>query len=161
MAIAVGEKLPEATFGVMRDGKSGKMTTGEIFKGKRVALFAVPGAYTPTCHMKHMPGFIANADAFKRKGIEIACVSVNDAYVMGQWGKDTGAEAQGILMLADGSGAFTKAIGLDLDLDKHGLGLRSQRYAMLVNDGVVEVLNIEENSGEAETSSADNLLAAT
>lgn len=160
MSIAVGERLPEASFGVMKDGKSTTMSTADIFAGKRVALFAVPGAYTPTCHLKHMPGFVENAEAFESKGVEIACVSVNDAYVMGQWGKDTGAEAKGILMLADGSGAFTRAIGMDIDLDQYGMGQRSRRYAMLVDDGVVKVLNIEEKAGEALTSGAENLLSS-
>ena len=160
MTIAVGDRLPDVTFHVMQDGKVTEMTTKQVFAGKKVALFAVPGAYTPTCHLKHLPGFIANVDAFKKKGVAtVACTAVNDAFVLGQWAKDTGADGR-ILMLGDGSATFAKAIGLGLDLDKGGLGMRSQRYAMLVDDGVVKVLNVEPKAGEAVASGAEALLAA-
>ncbi len=158
MTIAVGQKLPVATFGTMQDGKPEELTTDQVFAGKHVAVFAVPGAYTPTCHLKHLPGFVANAKTFRDKGLDtIACISVNDVFVLGQWCKDTGADGT-ILMLADGSGDFTRAIGMELDLSGDGLGLRSKRYAMLVRNGVVEALNVEENAGVAVASSAEALL---
>ncbi|MEZ5775570.1 MAG: peroxiredoxin [Hyphomicrobiaceae bacterium] len=160
MTIAVGERLPDQTFKIMKGGQPADVRTSAIFAGRTVALFAVPGAYTPTCHLKHLPGFLANVDAFKQKGVdEVACTSVNDIFVLTQWAKDTGSDGR-ILMLADGGGAFAKAIGMDLDLGAFGLGLRSKRYAMLVKDGVVAALNIEENAGVADVSSAERLLEA-
>jgi peroxiredoxin len=157
MTIKVGDKIPEATFTVM--GKDGPMprTAADVFNGKKVALFAVPGAYTPTCSNEHMPGFIKHLGELKAKGIDsIACTAVNDVFVMSHWAKDTGAEGK-IEMLADGSGAFAKAIGLDLDLSDFGLGMRSKRYAMLVDNGVVKVLNVEDAPPQAVISSAENL----
>lgn len=155
--INVGDKLPDAKFTVMGpDGPTPK-TVAEVFAGKKVALFAVPGAYTPTCSNKHMPGFVNRVDELKAKGIDaIACTAVNDIFVLTNWAKDTGAAGK-IEMLADGSGDFAKAIGLDIDLSGFGLGLRSKRYAMLVDDGVVKVLNIEDSPPVAEKSSAETL----
>lgn len=157
MAINVGERLPDAKFTVMgADGPASK-STADVFKGKRVALFAVPGAYTPTCHKTHMPGFVDRVGELKAKGIDtIACTSTNDIFVLSNWAEDTGAAGK-IDMLADGNGDFAKAIGLDLDLSGFGLGVRSKRYAMLVDDGVVKVLNIEDSPPQAEKSSAGNL----
>jgi len=155
--INVGDKLPDAKFTVMGpDGPTPK-TVAEVFAGKKVALFAVPGAYTPTCSNKHMPGFVNRVDELKAKGIDaIACTAVNDVFVLTNWAKDTGAAGK-IEMLADGSGDFAKAIGLDIDLSGFGLGLRSKRYAMLVDDGVVKVLNVEDSPPVAEKSSAETL----
>ena len=158
MAIQEGDKLPDATF--MTDGPEGPrpITTDEVFKGKRVALLAVPGAFTPTCSAKHLPGFKEKAADLRGKGIDaIACVSVNDVFVMKAWGEDQ-AVGEDIIMLADGNGAFTKDIGLDMDASKFGMGPRSQRYSMIVNDGVVEKLNVEEG-GEFRVSSADYMMA--
>jgi len=159
MAIKVGDHIPNATFMTMTaDGPKPK-TTDDIFKGKKVVLFAVPGAFTPTCHRNHMPGFVKNAAAIKAKGIDtIAVTGVNDVFVMDAWKKASGSDA--IEFLADGSGAFTKTIGLSLDMTERGLGVRSQRYAMVVDDGVVEALNVEDGPGKAEISGAENLLNA-
>ena len=159
MTIKVGDRLPAAKF--MKMGESGPepVASEDFFKGRRVALFAVPGAYTPTCSAKHLPGFKEQAEAIKAKGVdEIACVSVNDVFVMGAWAKDQGVDGK-VTLLADGSGDFTKAIGLEMDATKFGMGTRSQRYSMVVNDGVVESLNVEA-PGQFEVSSADYMLAA-
>jgi len=156
MSIAVGSRIPEASFKVKQGDVTIDMTTAEIFNGKKVALFAVPGAYTPTCHLKHLPGFLSNIDEFKRRGVDtVACVAVNDHHVMAAWGKDTGADGR-ILLLADGNAAFTKAMGLSTEIGP--LGIRSQRYAALVDNGVVKVLNVEDVPGKAEASSAETLL---
>ena len=158
MAIKEGDRLPDATF--MTYGPEGPrpITTDEVFKGKRVALLAVPGAFTPTCSAKHLPGFKEKAAELRSKGADaIACVSVNDVFVMKAWGQDQGV-GDDIIMLADGNGAFTNAIGLGMDASKFGMGPRSQRYSMIVNDGVVEKLNVEEG-GEFRVSSADYMLA--
>jgi len=158
MSISVGDKLPEATFTVMTgDGPSG-MSTSDVFAGKKVAAFAVPGAFTPTCHLKHLPGFLDHLNDFKDRGVDtVACIAVNDIFVLDAWAKNTGAEGK-ILFLADGNGDFTEAIGLEFDASAVGLGERSKRYAMLVEDGVVEVLNIEDAPASAIISSADELL---
>jgi peroxiredoxin len=157
MALKVGDKIPSAKFTIMGAEGPAEMTTDEVFKGKKVALFAVPGAYTPTCHKSHMPGFVDRVGELKGKGVDtIACTAVNDIFVLDNWAKDTGAAGK-ILMLADGSGDFAKAAGLEIDLSAFGLGLRSKRYAMLVDDGVVKVLNIEDSPPQAEKSSAANL----
>ncbi|MBC6402039.1 MAG: peroxiredoxin [Hyphomonadaceae bacterium] len=156
MSIKVGDKLPEANF--MTTGADGPepVTTGDVFNGRRVALFAVPGAFTPTCSAKHLPGFKAKAAELSSKGIDaVACTSVNDVFVMGAWAEHSGVG--GIRMLADGNGDFAKAVGLVMDATGFGMGQRSQRYSMVVNDGVVEQLNIEE-SGEFKVSSADYML---
>lgn len=157
MAIKVGDKLPDGKFTIMGANGPEPKTTSEVFSGKKVALFAVPGAYTPTCNNKHMPGFVSRIGELKAKGIDaIACTAVNDVFVLTNWAKDTGATGK-IEMLADGSGDFAKAIGLDVDLSSFGLGLRSKRYAMLVDDGVVKVLNVEDSPPVADKSSAETL----
>jgi len=158
MTIKVGDKLPEATFTVMTSEGPKPQTTADVFKGKKVVLFAVPGAFTPTCHKNHLPGFLANADKIKAKGIDtIAVTGVNDVFVMDAWKQNTQAEGK-IEFLADGSAAFANAIGLSIDLGARGLGTRSQRYAMLVEDGVVKTLNVEDTPGKADISGAENLL---
>jgi len=157
MPIKVGDRLPTATFMVMTAEGPKPKTTDEIFKGKKVVLFAVPGAFTPTCHKNHLPGFVKNADVIKAKGIStIAVTGVNDVFVMDAWKKASGGDA--IEFLADGSGKFATAIGLAADLTERGLGVRSQRYAMVVDDGVVKTLNVEDAPGKADISGADNLL---
>src|SRR5579872_7056153 len=158
MAIKVGDRLPEGKFRVMgTDGPTWK-TTDEVFKGKKVVLFAVPGAFTPTCSNSHLPGFLKNADSFKGKGVDtIAVTGVNDVFVMEAWKKSTGAGGK-IEFLADGNGDFAKALDMTMDGSGGGLGTRSKRYAMLVEDGVVKKLNVEEVPGKAEASSAEALL---
>lgn len=159
MAIKPGERLPlHLKLKEMTDSGPRDVALEEVFKGKKVVLFAVPGAFTPTCSAKHLPGFIEKADDIKRKGVdEIVCVAVNDAFVMGAWGKASGAAGK-VRLLADGNAEFTKAIGLELDASGFGMGVRSQRYAMIVNDGVVEELLIEPGPG-LSVSSAESVLA--
>ena len=158
MTIAKGDRLPEATFRVLGPEGITTLTTGDIFDGKKVVLFAVPGAFTPTCHLKHIPGFIENADAFKKKGLDsVACVAVNDPFVLGAWADASGGRGK-ILFLSDGNAEFTKKIGMDFDGSGIGLGTRSKRYAMLVDDGVVNVLNVEDSPGVAVESTAAKLL---
>ena len=160
MAIDVGSRLPDASFRTITPSGPATKTTADVFTGKRVVLFAVPGAFTPTCNNNHLPGFLANADAFKAKGIDtIACTAVNDAFVLDAWSKSTGAGDK-ILFLADGNGEFARALGLDFDASGAGLGIRSKRYAMLVDDGVVKALNVEDVPGKAEKSAAEALLEA-
>jgi peroxiredoxin len=157
MAIKVGDRVPTGSFTTMTAEGPKPMSTDDLFKGKKVVLFAVPGAFTPTCHKNHLPGFVKNASAIKAKGIDtIAVTGVNDVFVMDAWKKQSGGED--IEFLADGSGNFAKAMGLTTDLTERGLGVRSQRYAMVVDDGVVKTLNVEESPGKAEMSGADNLL---
>ena len=157
MAIKVGDRVPSGTFMVMTGDGPKPMTSDELFKGKKVVLFAVPGAFTPTCHKNHLPGFVKNAAAIKAKGVNtIAVTGVNDVFVMDAWKKASGGDA--IEFLADGSGNWAKALGLTADLTERGLGVRSQRYAMLVEDGVVKKLNIEEAPGKVEVSGGDALL---
>ena len=156
MTISVGETIPEAT--LIRSTAEGPqpVKTSAFFKGRRVALFSVPGAYTPTCSARHLPSFVEKASEIKGKGVDaIACISVNDAFVMAAWNKADGSDD--ITMLADGNGQFADAIGLAMDGSKFGMGARSQRYSMLVNDGVVEQLNVEA-PGEYHASSAEHLL---
>jgi peroxiredoxin len=156
MTIGVGDTLPSVTLTRLTPDGREPVDTASYFKGRRIAVFAVPGAYTPTCSAKHLPGFVANAAALKAKGIdEIACTAVNDPFVLEAWAKAN--DAQGVTMLADGNGDFATAIGLDMDGSKFGMGRRSQRYAMVVNDGTVESLFVEE-PGEFRVSSADHLL---
>lgn len=156
MTISVGDKLPKANLVKATENGPEAIDSEEFFKGKRVALFAVPGAFTPTCSAKHLPGFVEKQDELKGKGIdEIVCTSVNDPFVMGAWAKSSNADA--ITMLADGNGEFAEGLGLTMDGSKFGLGQRSQRYSMIVNDGVVEQLNVEA-PGEFKVSSADHLL---
>ncbi|ODT63307.1 peroxiredoxin [Phenylobacterium sp.] len=158
MTIKVGDKLPAATFSAGTAEGPKPMTTDEIFAGKKVALFAVPGAFTPTCSARHLPGFKDHVADFKAKGVDtIACVSVNDAFVMKAWGESQSVLGD-ILMLGDGNGAFTKAVGLEMDASGFGMGVRSQRYSMIVEDGVVKELNVEA-PGEFKVSAADYMLA--
>ncbi len=160
MSIQTGDSLPEATFATMTADGPKPMTTSEAFGGKTVALFAVPGAFTPTCHLNHLPSFLNRAADLKAKGVDaICCVSVNDPFVLGAWSEATTA-GDDITMLADGSGMFTKEIGMELDLTERGLGVRSKRYAMLVEDGVVKTMLVEDNPGEAVKSTADALIDA-
>jgi glutaredoxin/glutathione-dependent peroxiredoxin len=159
MAIAVGEKIPSAKLKTMTAEGPKDISTDDIFNGKKVVLFAVPGAFTPTCSAKHLPGFVEKAAETKGKGVDtIACLAVNDAFVMGAWGKaqNTGDK---VLMLADGAAAFTKQLGLDLDLTGPGMGVRSKRYAMVVDNGTVKALQVEA-PGAFEVSSADAILKA-
>ncbi|HUN11627.1 MAG TPA: peroxiredoxin [Rhabdaerophilum sp.] len=158
MPIASGERLPDVTLRTMTETGPKPITTAEIFSGKTIVLFGVPGAFTPTCHKTHLPGFLKEAEAFKAKGVDgIAVVAVNDPFVMGMWAKETGGEGV-ITFLADGSADFAKATGLDIDLSAGGLGIRCRRFSMLVEDGVVQKLNIEEAPGKAELSSAETLI---
>ena len=157
MAIKEGDKIPAATLHTMRDGKPAAITTSDLFDGKKVVVFAVPGAFTPTCSMAHLPGYVVNADAIKAKGVDsIVCLAVNDAFVMDAWGKDKNAEH--LMMVGDGNGAFTKAVGLEMDGSGFGLGTRSQRYAMVVENGVVKKLAVEA-PGKLEVSKAEAILA--
>ena len=159
MTIKVGDKVPSATLRYLSPEGPKEITTDELLKGKRVALFAVPGAFTPTCSQRHLPGYVDKASELKAKGIDqIACVAVNDAFVMGAWGKAQNVGDK-VLMLADGSGDFTRALGLELDLTSRGLGVRSDRYSMLIEDGVVKSLN-REKPGQFEVSSAEAMLKA-
>ena len=159
MTIKVGDRVPSGSFTVMTAEGPKPKTTDELFKGKKVVLFAVPGAFTPTCHRNHLPGFVKNAAAIKAKGVDtIAVTGVNDVFVMDAWKKASGGDA--IEFLADGSGNWAKAVGLTMDLSERGLGVRSQRYAMLVQDGVIKALNVEDAPGKAEISGADNILKA-
>src|SRR5664279_6146571 len=159
MAIKVGDRLPNATFRVMTaDGPNKPKITDDIFKGKKVALFAVPGAFTPTCNNLHIPSFLNNIDAFKAKGVNtIAVTGVNDAFVMEAWKNATGAEGK-IEFLADGNGEFAKAIDMAFDGSGNGLATRSKSYSMLVEDGVVKQLNIEEAPGKCDVSGGQTLL---
>jgi glutaredoxin/glutathione-dependent peroxiredoxin len=159
MTIKVGDKVPAVKLKQMTPEGMKDVDTGEFFKGKKVVLFALPGAFTPTCSAKHLPGFVEKAAELRAKGVDaIACLSVNDAFVMNAWGKDQKAEGK-VQMLADGNGDFTRAIGLEMDGSGYGLGKRSQRYAMIVQDGVVKMLNVEK-PGTFEVSSADAVLKA-
>jgi len=159
MTIQIGDRIPEATFAQATAEGPKPVNTADVFAGKTVALFAVPGAFTPTCSARHLPGFKDNLDAFKGKGVDVvACLSVNDAFVMKAWAESQGVEDGSIVMLADGNGELTRALGLVLDGSGFGLGERSQRYSMLVKDGVVTELNVEQG-GEFKVSSAEHLLA--
>jgi glutaredoxin/glutathione-dependent peroxiredoxin len=156
MSISVGDRLPQATLVKVTEAGPDQVDSQSYFAGKTVALFAVPGAYTPTCSARHLPSFVEKAEQLRAKGVdEIACTAVNDAFVLGAWAKAN--EADGITMLADGNGEFAAALGLTMDGTKFGLGTRSQRYAMLVEDGVVTQLHVEQ-PGEFKVSSADHLL---
>jgi glutaredoxin/glutathione-dependent peroxiredoxin len=159
MTIKVGDRIPSASLKHMTADGMQTITTDQLFKGKKVVLFALPGAFTPTCSAKHLPGFVQNADQIKAKGVDtIACLSVNDAFVMNAWGKDQKVDDK-VLMLADGNADFSKAVGLSSDFAQHGMGVRSQRYAMVVQDGVVKALNVEA-PGAFEVSSAESILKA-
>lgn len=157
MAIQVGDRLPDVELQVMGENGPEKVSTGQLCAGQKVVIFAVPGAFTPTCSAAHLPGFVVDADKIKAKGVDrIICTSVNDTFVMDAWGKAHNAEQ--IIMLADGLAEFAKAVGLTQDRTASQMGIRSQRYAMIVNDGVVEVLNIDEKG--LETTSSEAILAA-
>ena len=159
MTIQEGDKLPEITLSTMTDEGPKPLSVLELCQGKKVVLFAVPGAFTPTCSVQHLPGFIQNVSQLKEKGVDtVACISVNDPFVMSAWGKDRGV-GQDVLMIADGNAEFTKAIGLEMDGSGFGLGTRSQRYAMIIDDGVVTKLHVE--SGPAlDVSSVESVLEA-
>ncbi len=160
MTIKVGDRLPDATFKVNRGNDLIDMSTADLTAGKKVVLFAVPGAFTPTCHAKHMPSYLEHYDALKAKGVDtIACVAVNDPFVLAEWAKSTGCGDK-IVLLSDGNAEFTKAIGLDFDGSGFKLGTRSMRYAMVVDDGVVKTLAVEEAPPVMEVSGADKILAA-
>ena len=157
MTISVGDKVPSANLKHMTADGIQDLSTDDLFAGKRVVLFAVPGAFTPTCSNRHLPGFVEKADAIKAKGIDIvACISVNDVFVMDAWGRDQNAGGK-VMMLADGNGDLSRALGLELDGSGFGLGARSQRYSMIVEDGIVKTLNLEEGGG-FEVSDADTAL---
>ncbi len=157
MAIKVGDKLPDVSFTTMTAEGPKPMTTAEIFGGKKIALFAVPGAYTPTCHKQHMPGFVERAAELKAKGYDaVACTSANDIFVLSAWATDSGADGK-VMMLADGSADFAKKIGLEIDLTARGMGVRSKRYSMAVDNGVVKILNVEEAPPHHDKSSAATL----
>ena len=157
MPINNGDKLPQGSFMTMAASGPQPISTDEVFKGKKVVLFSVPGAFTPTCSKKHLPGYLEKYDEFKQKGVDtIACLAVNDPFVMDAWSKSQGADGK-VLMLADGNGEFTRALGLELDASGFGMGKRSQRYAMIVKDGKIEQLMVEPGPG-LNASSADAML---
>jgi peroxiredoxin len=157
MTIAVGQKIPSASLRQMTSEGPKEITTDELFKGKKVALFGLPGAFTPTCSAKHLPGYVDKSGDLTKKGVDrIACISVNDAFVMDAWGKSQNVGDK-VMMLADGNADFVKALGLDNDFSKNGMGTRSKRFSMLVEDGVVKQLNVEPQ-GAFEISSADHML---
>ena len=158
MSIHVGDRLPNATLHIMRDGRPAKVSINDLVAGKKVVIFAVPGAFTPTCSEQHLPGFVRLADTIKARGVdEIVCVSMNDVFVMDAWGRDQ--DADDIVMAGDGNGEFTQAIGLTLDGSSFGLGTRSERYAMIVEDGAVTKLAVE-GPGKFEVSNAESILSA-
>jgi cytochrome c peroxidase len=161
MTISQGDKLPEATFIRMGDGGPETVSLAEKTAGRKVVIFAVPGAYTPTCHSAHVPSFIRTKEALEAKGVEeIMCVSVNDPFIMQTWGEATGATEAGITMLADAEAAFTKAVGMNFSAPPVGFVDRSKRYAMLVDDGTVSLLQVDENPGTCELSAGEGLLAS-
>ena len=159
MTIQPGDKVPSLTLYQKTADGVGKISTDEIFKGKKVVVFALPGAFTPTCSASHLPGYVVKSDELFASGVDsIVCLSVNDAFVMGAWGEQHNVEDR-VTMIADGSAEFTLAVGLELDRTNKGMGMRSQRYAMIVNDGVVELLNVEA-PGKFQVSDADTILAS-
>lgn len=160
MTIKVGDRLPESSFTVMGENGPEPVSSNAFFKGRKIALFAVPGAFTPTCHEQHMPGFLTSLDELSSKGVDgVACTAVNDVFVLNFWAKATGADGK-VTMLSDGSAVFAKKTGLDIDLTDFGMGVRSKRYAMLVDDGVVKVLNIDEAPPAHDKSSAATLCSS-
>ena len=159
MTIKVGDKVPSVTLRYVSPDGVQAVTTDDFFRGKKVALFGVPGAFTRTCSERHLPGYVSHADELKAKGVDtIACIAVNDQFVMDAWGKERGAAGK-VVMLGDGSGDFVRAIGLELDRITEGMGVRTQRYSMLVDDGVVKALNVEQ-PGQFDVSSAETMLKA-
>jgi peroxiredoxin len=160
MAIKVGDTVPAGAFGTMKSEGPGSVSSDELFKNKRVVVFSVPGAFTPTCSKTHLPSFVENAAALKAKGIDtIACLAVNDVFVMDAWSKSAGAGGK-VLMLADGNATYTKALGLDLDASGFGMGTRGQRFAMVVKNGVVEKLMVEPSAGECTVSGGGSILSS-
>ena len=160
MTIKVGDKLPSVTLRQVTPEGPKEITTDDFFRGRKVVLFAVPGAFTPACSQRHLPGYVGKAPELKAKGVdEVACVAVNDAAVLGAWSREQKSEGK-VTMLADGSGDLVRAIGLELDLSKGGLGIRSQRYSMLVDNGVVKSLSVEAAPGQVDVSSAEAMLKA-
>ncbi len=160
MTISVGDKIPAATVTTMTDEGPQPVNSEDFFGGRKVVLFGVPGAFTPTCHNQHLPGFVRHLDALKAKGVDtIACLSVNDVFVMDAWAKSSGA-ADAVTFLADGNAELTKAMGLELDASGFGMGTRSQRFAMVVDDGVVQMISVEPQAGQAEVSGAEAILNA-
>ena len=159
MPIKAGDRMPSGTFGVMTESGPGAMSTDELFSGKKVVLVSVPGAFTPTCSMNHLPGFVDHADDIRDKGVDtIACMAVNDVFVMDAWGKDRHV-ADKVVMLADGNGEYTRALGLEMDGSRFGLGMRGQRFAIIVDDGVAKHVAVEE-PGKFEVSKAEAILEA-
>ena len=159
MTISSGEKMPSGTFGVMTESGPGSMSSDELFAGKKVVLVSVPGAFTPTCSLNHLPGFVDQADQLTAKGVDtVACMAVNDVFVMDAWGKDRGV-GEKVVMLADGNGEYSRALGLELDASGFGMGMRGQRFAIVVDDGVATHVAIEA-PGEFEVSKAEAILAA-
>ncbi|MCI4665438.1 MAG: peroxiredoxin [Neomegalonema sp.] len=157
--IKVGDTLPEASFFTPSSDGPQEVKSPEFFRGKKIVLFAVPGAFTPTCHQNHLPGYLTHHDALKAKGVDaIVCVAVNDIFVVSAWGEKSGVGDK-VMMLADGSALFTKAVGLDLDLTERGLGVRSKRYAMIIEDGIVKELAVEDTPATADASGAEAMLA--
>ena len=158
MAIKVGDKVPAGTFGIMKSEGPGSMTADELFSGKTVVLFSVPGAFTPTCSKTHLPGFVQSAAALKAKGIDtVACMAVNDVFVMDAWGKGAGAPGK-VVMLADGNATYTKALGLELDASGFGMGTRGQRFALVVKNGVVDKVMVEPSAGQCTISGGESVL---
>lgn len=158
MTIKAGDKMPQGTFGVMTAEGPGAMTTDELFGGKKVVLFSVPGAFTPACSAKHLPGFVEHAGALQAKGVDtIACLAVNDVFVMNAWGQDQGV-ADKVLMLADGNADYTKALGLELDARGFGMGVRGERFAIVVDDGVATQVHREAAASDVKASAAENIL---
>ncbi|MGA9421371.1 MAG: peroxiredoxin [Rhodanobacteraceae bacterium] len=157
MTIQIGERIPDATLSTLDDGVQ-TITTDELFGGKKVVLFSVPGAFTPTCSAKHLPGYVQHFDEFRERGIEVACMAVNDAFVMDAWGKSQDVP-DGLHMLADGNGEFAKSLGLEMDATPFGMGMRGKRFALYAEDGVVKQLHVEA-PGELKVSSAEAMLAA-
>ncbi len=159
MSIQAGEKMPTGTFGIMTDAGPGAMSTDELFSGKKVVLVSVPGAFTPTCSMNHLPGFVDHAEAIRGKGVDtVACMAVNDVFVMDAWGKDRGV-GDDVVMLADGNGEYARALGLEMDATGFGMGHRGQRFAIVVDDGVASHVAVE-GPGEFEVSKAESILNA-
>ncbi|HET6545397.1 MAG TPA: peroxiredoxin [Rhodanobacteraceae bacterium] len=158
MTIQIGERIPHATLNTLNDGVQ-TVSTEELFGGKKIVLFSVPGAFTPTCSARHLPGYVQHFEEFRRRGIEVACMAVNDAFVMDAWGKNQNVPA-GLHMLADGNGAFAKSLGLEMDATPFGMGMRGKRFALYAEDGVIKQLHVEA-PGEFKVSSAEAMLAAT